>query len=869
MAICPFWGIGKVPGTGTMPGMKNLSWMFLCLCCWGTAQAASFDCEQARTPVEKLICADPQLEDLDVALSEAYAAAQKELPSAEAGRLRQEQLGWLRQTRNRCADAACLTQAYKTRINALDPYADQKLTCEEMRLRPQRVFTGAIDLGSGHGSPTEVDYHCPDSLGERAFMQTLLSLAERIRNQDGPQVCTGSIIHAQWRYYRFGLAQAGIAPRTLQAWPSKPDAADWATFLQQDSTSTARYFRQWSEQSHHNQAIYAEFVREFDQAAAQLVSLYTTSFGLSAAEARSASMRALSRVVLRAAGSAPKAELRKEFALLTLLRGGATTAARVREAAAGLGVASIEPALRVALIHNQPVEVIATLFEQLGGVAALKPEDRQAPGLHAPEVREEPLLSLAIGRDANLAYLLQKKVPVDTANDFGKTALFYAIGAGRHSAVELLLRHKANVNHRYKSAKELRPDGDECSYPGLSHTRRSPLMHAAQNSDVRMLQILLQAGARLDARDDLGYNAHDYALMGQNTDNARHLASLGLEPAAPRYSSGPDPAVREHTPLTTLQFDGYVRKLALAPGRPDLLVAAVSPWSSVDGGPTTGLYLISLAIPEQPRILGHYPNVNPSDFALSSDGQRLYFFELWHQKAPADRSYGLKVLDISRPDQPVLHAQVGGDFMTMHLAPDGRTLYLQERQLKPESSRGLLVYATAAGAPVLRCGNPFGQNYIHRPVFAYGFASFPDEALLVIADNSRYLMLFDVRDPCAPKKLMETRHEGGAQGLVGGAGRTLVTPGLSKYRLDNGLELVASYTADNSRAFHVNPETGLTLALMDKELAVLRNKASGTYVLTDRVRGLPAYPGSVFSTATGHVYIGGKDGLAVGMVPLR
>ena len=864
MVICPFWGMGKAAGAGRMLGMKNFSWMLLCLCCWGTAQAASFDCEQARTSVEKLICADPQLEDLDVELSEAYGAAQKELPPAEVGRLRQEQLQWLRNIRNRCADSACLSQAYKTRINALDPYADQKLTCEEMRLWPRRVFSGDIDLGSGHGSPTEVDYRCPDSLGVRPFMQKLLNMAERIRAQDGPQVCTGSIIHAQWRYYHFRLAQAGIAPRTLQAWSSTSGAADWATFLQQDSTGAARYFRQWSEQSHHNQAVYAEFAGEFNKAATQLISLYTTPFGLTAAEARSASMLALSRVVLRAAGSAPKAEIREEFALLTLLRGGATTAARVREASAGLGVAYMEPALRVALIHNQPVEVIAALLDPLGDVEALKPQDRQAP-----EVREEPLLSLAIGQDANLAYLLQKKVPVDTANDFGKTALFYAIGAGRHSAVELLLRHQANVNHRYKSAKELRPDGDECSYPGLRHTRRSTLMHAAQNSDVRMLQILLQAGVRLDARDDLGYNAYDYALMGKNAENARYLASLGLESAAPRYSPDPDPTVREQTPLSTLPFDGYVKKLDQAPGRPDLLVASVSPWSSADGGPTTGLYLISLADPDRPRILGHYPNVNASDFALSPDGQRLYFFELWHQKAPADRSYGLKVLDISRPDQPVLHAQADGDFMTMHLSSDGRMLYLQERRLKPESSRGLLVYATGAGAPVLSCSNPFGQNSIHQPVFAYGFASFPDEALLAVRDNLSYLHLFDVRNPCAPRKLMETRYEGSAESMTGGAKRTLVTPGLNKYQLADGLELVASYTSDNARAFHVNPETGLTLALMDKELAVLRTKPAGTYALTDRVRGLPAYPGSVLSTATGHVYIGGKDGLAVGKVPLR
>lgn len=42
------------------------------------------------------------------------------------------------------------------------------------------------------------------------------------------------------------------------------------------------------------------------------------------------------------------------------------------------------------------------------------------------------------------------------------------------------------------------------------------------------------AGAALRARDDLGFNALDYALMGNKRENARYLASLGLEPEAPR-----------------------------------------------------------------------------------------------------------------------------------------------------------------------------------------------------------------------------------------------------------------------------------------------------------------------------------------------
>lgn len=77
------------------------------------AGAASFDCKRARGTVETTICADAGLSTLDEQLSAAYARALKADPNAKAA-----QLAWLK-TRNACADAACLRQAYTARIAAL------------------------------------------------------------------------------------------------------------------------------------------------------------------------------------------------------------------------------------------------------------------------------------------------------------------------------------------------------------------------------------------------------------------------------------------------------------------------------------------------------------------------------------------------------------------------------------------------------------------------------------------------------------------------------------------------------------------------------------------------------------------------------
>ena len=94
----------------------------------------------------------------------------------------------------------------------------------------------------------------------------------------------------------------------------------------------------------------------------------------------------------------------------------------------------------------------------------------------------------------------------------------------------MLIAHGANINHAYKTASELRPDGDQCIYPDLLHTGRTPLMHAAQNSNVAMLKLLVKHGARLGATDDLDYNALDYAYMAKNKANEAYLRSLGMEP---------------------------------------------------------------------------------------------------------------------------------------------------------------------------------------------------------------------------------------------------------------------------------------------------------------------------------------------------
>jgi uncharacterized protein len=83
----------------------------------GTGCGASFDCDKAATPVEKLICSDAELSKLDESLSEAYRKALGSKDIREV--MTESQRQWLTNVRNTCPDAECIRNACKRRIEEL------------------------------------------------------------------------------------------------------------------------------------------------------------------------------------------------------------------------------------------------------------------------------------------------------------------------------------------------------------------------------------------------------------------------------------------------------------------------------------------------------------------------------------------------------------------------------------------------------------------------------------------------------------------------------------------------------------------------------------------------------------------------------
>ena len=99
------------------------------------AQAASFDCAEASTDIERTICADEELSRLDGSLGSFYAWAR--LRAADPKALRTEQRTWLRDVREACVDSGCLKKAYKLRIDELSKVGGMTVEkkhaiCEEL-----------------------------------------------------------------------------------------------------------------------------------------------------------------------------------------------------------------------------------------------------------------------------------------------------------------------------------------------------------------------------------------------------------------------------------------------------------------------------------------------------------------------------------------------------------------------------------------------------------------------------------------------------------------------------------------------------------------------------------------------------------------
>jgi uncharacterized protein len=108
------------------------------------SHAASFDCAKASTLVEKTICSETQLSDLDDLLMQSYKKAMANATDANA--LKTQQRAWLANVRNRCQDSVCLMRVYNERLTALNSITASSASILEKGLKD--VVLGRCHMNS-------------------------------------------------------------------------------------------------------------------------------------------------------------------------------------------------------------------------------------------------------------------------------------------------------------------------------------------------------------------------------------------------------------------------------------------------------------------------------------------------------------------------------------------------------------------------------------------------------------------------------------------------------------------------------------------------------------------------------------------------
>jgi uncharacterized protein len=94
-------------------------------CLPGPANAASFDCAKAKTPIEKNICSDAVLGRADEELSRAYQKRSHDFPIPEF--VKDSERVWLRSLPSCLPDVKACLATIRERIDQLNSWADPKV----------------------------------------------------------------------------------------------------------------------------------------------------------------------------------------------------------------------------------------------------------------------------------------------------------------------------------------------------------------------------------------------------------------------------------------------------------------------------------------------------------------------------------------------------------------------------------------------------------------------------------------------------------------------------------------------------------------------------------------------------------------------
>ena len=379
-------------------------------------------------------------------------------------------------------------------------------SCDDALPDKQRFFLQNLTF-SGEFEP-----NCKDSILGIKEAQILLSAAQNIRAES--LACVGNLATKNLNEFKFRILKASYAPEIYAKELESPD--EYEKLVAQNRAR----LRYWGHQSLSNFTVFKDFNKDYNTALEPLVNYYKSNFKIDEGSAIYYASKVANEFLKFAAATLQNGDM-DEFT--RKVSDPTFTKYGINEAiySGAVSQSSLQNAFNAALLYEKSEDVIREFL-------------RAGVNLN---YGFESSLFFALKNLNNVKLLVSSGADVNYANLLGITPLFKAVQLNDINLVKFLLENGALVNKRlidvstklaYSSnlSVQLPSFVKLCDFDAAS---KSVLMSAAGAADVEILQLLVDNGADVQAVDDNGLNALDYAIIGKKEINAQYLRAMGLE----------------------------------------------------------------------------------------------------------------------------------------------------------------------------------------------------------------------------------------------------------------------------------------------------------------------------------------------------
>ena len=167
--------------------------------------------------------------------------------------------------------------------------------------------------------------------------------------------------------------------------------------------------------------------------------------------------------------------------------------------------------LKIALISNQPIEIIEWLIKE----GALKEK---------PKYKEETPIFYAIHSPKFTKLILKNQENAKISNHFNKSALHYSIQFENEKTTKLLIDHGFNINQKTTQIGKW----PECSITSRLYNL-TPIMYAANhNKTHKIIFLLLNSGAQTNHKDSINMKFTDYLQKNKKMSQSAKIKILEM-----------------------------------------------------------------------------------------------------------------------------------------------------------------------------------------------------------------------------------------------------------------------------------------------------------------------------------------------------